>query len=98
MNKKQGINHPAPSDTNQYQKGVIIMITAKLSSYSPEEVDLLVEVLEPTTSALSNRSNTKWCGKGDCNSCKAKHVCYDILKMYDYLTLEAKYGYPHCKK
>ena len=94
----QGVNHPAPSDTNQYQKGVIIMLTAKLSSYSPEEVDMLIEVLKPTILAISNHSNTNCCGKGDCNSCKVKHVCYDISKMCDYLTLEAKYGYPHCKK
>lgn len=74
------------------------MLTAKLSSYSPEEVDLLIEVLEPTIVAISNYSTANCCGKGNCDSCMVKHVCYDILKIYDYLTLEAKYGYPHCKK
>ena len=74
------------------------MLTAKLSSYSPREVDLLIEVLEPTIKAISTHSSTNFCGKGDCNSCKVKHLCYDISKLYDYLTLEAKYGYPHCRK
>ena len=94
----QGLNSPAPSDTIQYQEGVIIMLTAKLHSYSPEEVDLLKEVLEPAMEAISKHSNTNCCIKGNCESCKVKHVCYDISRMYDYLTLEAKYGYQHCKK
>ena len=74
------------------------MLTAKLSKYSPEEVDMLIEVLESTMSAISKNPNTECCIKGNCNSCKAKHVCYDISKMYDYLILEAEYGYPHCIK
>ena len=94
----QGVNRPAPSDTIQYQEGVIIMLTAKLHSYSPEEVDLLIEVLEPVMEAISKHSNTNCCKKGNCESCKAKRVCYDISSMHDYLTLEAKYGYQHCKK
>lgn len=75
------------------------MLTAKLSAYSPEEVDLLIEVIKPTIVAISNHSNSNChiCYDG-CNSCKAKHVCYDICEMYDYLTLEANSGYPHCKK
>lgn len=95
----QGVNHPAPSDTKQYQKGVVIMLTAKLSSYSPEEVDLLLDILElNVVTAIASQSSSD-CGITDkCNSCKVKHVCYDISKMVDYLTLEAKYGYPHCKK
>lgn len=69
------------------------MLTAKLSSYSPDEVDLLIKALESTIVEITKSTNCK--GKSDCNS---KHVCYDISKMYDYLTLEEKYGYPHCKK
>ena len=74
------------------------MLTAKLSSYSPEEVDLLIKVLEPTIIAISSSAKANCNGLGDCDSCKVKHVCYDISKVYDYLTLEAKYGYLHCKK
>lgn len=73
------------------------MLTAKLNTYSPVEVDLLKKVLEQGIDVFLNSSNAN-CKTADCNTCKVKHVCYDISKMHDYLTFEAKYDYPHCKK
>ena len=74
------------------------MITVKLGNYSHEEVNLLIQAIEKALVVFGKYANPICCKMDDCNPCNLKHVCYDIHKIYDYLTLEADYSYPHSKK
>lgn len=75
------------------------MITAKLSCYTHEEVDKMLEVVHQAhvnlcNSVCENSPRTI----DECATCPYSHVCYDMSSLADYLSREQRYNYPHSKK
>ena len=75
------------------------MITAKLSSYTHEEVDKMLEVAIKARRNLCNPDcESSYQTTVKCANCKYSHVCYDMSSLIDYLFREQHYNYPHSKK
>lgn len=70
------------------------MITAKLASFSPEEVD---EFLELIVKAQSNLYEEVDCQTRPCKYCKYRHLCSDLNELSIYLSDEVLDNYPHVK-
>lgn len=70
------------------------MITAKLSSFSPEEVD---EFLAIVNKAQAKVFEKVYCKTQICASCKYRHLCSDLHELSIYLSDEKNDGYPHVK-
>ena len=70
------------------------MITAKLASFSPEEVD---EFLEIVAKAQTNLYEKVDCKNQVCQYCKCRHLCADLHELSIYLSDEALDNYPHVK-
>ena len=74
------------------------MITLKLNSYRPIEINILKQQLEPIILHLCEKPITNTRASKECRTCQQKHICEDICKLYDFLIHEKTHGYPHCKK
>ena len=70
------------------------MITAKLASFSPEEVD---EFLEIVTKSQANLYEIVGCQAQPCKYCKYRHLCSDLNELSIYLSDEILDNYPHVK-
>lgn len=70
------------------------MITAKLSAYTPEEVDVFLDVVNTSQADLQSIVD---CEKEKCQYCKCRHLCSDLKELTIYLTDEVIDNYPHVK-
>ena len=70
------------------------MITAKLSSFTPDEVD---EFLEIVNKSQANLYEIVDCQTRPCKYCKYRHLCSDLNELSIYLSDEILDNYPHVK-
>ena len=75
------------------------MITARLSTYTREEVDKMLEVVIKARKDFCNPDcESSYRTSVKCAACKYSHACYDMSSLTDYLLREQLYNYPHSKK
>ena len=70
------------------------MITAKLSSFTPEEVDEFLEIVAKSQTNLYEKVD---CENQVCQYCKWRHLCADLHELSIYLSDEIMENYPHVK-
>ena len=73
------------------------MITVKLASYTPEEVQELHAIICDVLINL-NRDHWKLCERNACDFCPSKRLCDDLVRCSRYLAKELAEGCPHAKR
>lgn len=60
------------------------MITAKLNTYTKEEVEALEMIIDTAEEAFED----VYCTDVECSECKYRRICYDIHKLHEFMIHE----------